>query len=68
MMVLSVACFIKANCMNPSKSIAEYVRAASYHLCCFGDIIKAALLSYRNKGLRCTMNSFLQHLDYADDI
>ena len=33
-----------------------------------GDVIKAALLPHRNKGLRWTMNSFLQHLDYADDI
>ena len=33
-----------------------------------GDVINVALLSHRNKGLRCTMNRFLQHLDYADDI
>ena len=32
------------------------------------DVIKAALVSHRNKGLRWTMNSFLQHLDYSDDI
>ena len=33
-----------------------------------GDVINATLLSHRNKGLSWTMNSFLQHLDYADDI
>ena len=33
-----------------------------------GDVINAALLSHRYKGLRWTMNRFLQHLDYADDI
>ena len=32
------------------------------------DVLKAALLSHRNKELRWTMNSFLQHLYYADDI
>ena len=32
------------------------------------DVINAALLSHRNKELRQTMNRFLQHLDYADDI
>ena len=36
-------------------------------LIALGDVIKAALLSHRNKGLRWTMNSFLQHLVYADD-
>ena len=60
-MVLNAACCIMVNCLNPLKSIAEYVSAASYHPYCF-------LLSHRNKGLRWTMNSFLQHLDYADDI
>ena len=30
-----------------------------------GDVIKAGLLSHRNKGLSWTMNSFLQHLDYG---
>ena len=33
-----------------------------------GDVINAALLSHRNKGLRWMMNRFLQHLDYEDDI
>ena len=33
-----------------------------------GDVINAALLLHRNKGLRWTMNRLLQHLDYVDDI
>ena len=33
-----------------------------------GDVVKAALLSHRNKGLRWMMNCFLEHLHYADDI
>ena len=33
-----------------------------------GDVVNAALLSHRNNGLRWTMNRFLQHLVYADDI
>ena len=38
------------------------------YLLVVGDAIKVALLLHRNKGLRWTMNRFLQLLDYTDDI